>query len=96
MKTLLICIIIILISVILFYKNRNNIRGYFDKEIEKISNLNYTNEEIECLIQKYVNFETSELMIMFQDEKITENKFRALQKILNDRDVNLSQNNNFS
>lgn len=95
MKIIIIAFLIFLF-LILIYNSRKKISSYLNKEIADISDLNYSNKEIEYLILKFEKLDSSELINLIQNEKITDNECRALRKVLNERNVIIPDNNNFS
>jgi len=93
---IIITAILILLASILIYNRRRNINSYFDNQIKDIDDLNYSNEEIEYLILKFDKLESPELIKLIQKGKITDTEFRALRKVLNNRNVLIPDNNNYS
>lgn len=95
MKTLVV-VVLMLLAFVFIYIRRHKISSYFNKEINYITDLNYSNEAIESLILRFEKLTSSELIDLIENKKITDNEFRALRKILNDRNVIIPDNNNFS
>lgn len=80
--TLLIIILCIALAVLLFKKK---ISSLFNSDIEKIIDLNYTNDEITYLITKYSEFNSDDLVKIIEEHHLADNDIRAIKKVLSDR-----------
>ena len=89
MKTILICSISLVSLYILIFK-RKTIRHYLNKEVENIKDLNIHNEEIAHFISIYEKIDSAQLVLIMETKKADSNEFRAIQKILKDRNAPLA------
>jgi len=78
-------IIVAAVVAYLIYRKRARVQLYFDNEIDKIQDLNYTDTEIELYVHKYRGTNSEDLINLLKTTHITEKERRAIQKILNER-----------
>lgn len=94
MNTIAICLIL-LVFLGLIILNRKKISRNFDKDIQKINDLNIHNEEIAHFISIYENVDSLHLLQTIENKKQVDNEVHALRKILNDRNCIIPDANNF-
>lgn len=78
-------IIVAAVVAYLIYRKRARVQLYFDNEIDKIQDLNYTDTEIELYVHKHWDPNSEDLINLLKTGHITEKERRAIQKILNER-----------
>ncbi|RDI05467.1 hypothetical protein [Flavobacterium sp. AG291] len=71
----------------LVYRNRKQISNYANTEIDKIKELNYTDDEIEIYIQKYRSSDSKDLIALINRNTLSEKELRAIRKILAEREL---------
>lgn len=79
---LLVIILCIILLIILFRKKLINL---VNSDIEGIKDINYTNDEIKFLVAKYSDLDSEHLLKIIEEESLTDNEFRAIRKVLGDR-----------
>ena len=79
-------LIIVVIVLIIYFFRTKIFKNFINKEIESIRDLNYSDDEIEFLVKKYSD-STSEELLLKQKTNLTEKEYRAIQKVLNDRQM---------
>lgn len=82
--------ILILVAAVvayLVYRKRAKVQTYFDNEMDKIENLNYTDAEIELYIHKHRGSDSQDLINLMKTNSLAEKERRAIQKILNERQM---------
>ena len=85
MKFLIIAIILV---VALFFFRSKIFKIFLDKEIVKIQDLNYSDEEIKYLKKKYSDYDSDYLISLKNSATLTEKEFLAVQKVLDSREIN--------
>jgi len=78
-------IVVAAVVAYLIYRKRARVQLYFDNEIDKIQDLNYTDTEIELYVHKHRGTNSEDLITLLKTGHITEKERRAIQKILNER-----------
>jgi len=86
----LITYILILVAAVvayLVYRKRAKVQTYFDNEMDKIEDLNYTDAEIELYIHRHRGTDSKDLINLMKTNGIKDIERRAIQKILNERQM---------
>lgn len=78
-------IIVAAIVAFLIYRNRKRISTYADNEIDNIKDLNYTDDVIEMYLEKYRGTNSQELIDLMNSGVLPDEEFRAIRKILAER-----------
>ncbi len=86
MKIFIVLLLIVIVLVIL-YKRRNRLNTCINQQVSDINELNTSNPEIEFIREKFSAMNTKELTGALENYKLTDNEFKAIEKVLSDRQL---------